>query len=564
MESLPLQDETTSGEKRHAGEPGGIYLRDASGLFGRLLSQLDAEASSPSRGSFDRTWWCWKFTDFSATRFQEGVYPLAWLATSDLAPTRARDNPVLVDLALSAVRFWSGLQHADGSFDEAYPFERSLAATAFTGFYVGAGIERLASRISAADLALALRTVERGADWLARNGEYHGVLSNHLAAAAGALQVAADLLGTDRFNGARDRYVGIIYANQDAQEGWLREYGGADPGYQSHGMFYLAEIWRRTRDRTLLACLKRAAEFISWFAHPDGTLGGEYASRGTKFAYPAAFEILATESGEAAGVARHFRRCLEQGRGVGPSQMDAWNLMPMFNNFLFAAEAAGTLPGTTPDLPWMTAPCRKIFPRAGLAVAREGARLFVAGLNLGGTVKLWNTASGALLYEDCGYGLRSGRRFFSSQTAASPAMLSDDGAPDLRFRVEATFSAVPRVRFGPWRFMAFRSFTLTLGRLPAMAKAIKQLLVKVLIRGKTTHAARLVRTVTFRAGGELLIEDELSGLDAPVLALARQVPIHMGSARYADLVDWLGAQTECPPVEIVQAGRARRTLRIPL
>ena len=39
------------------------------------------------------------------------------------------------------MRFWCTIQHADGSFDEAYPFERSLAATAFTTFYVGEALE---------------------------------------------------------------------------------------------------------------------------------------------------------------------------------------------------------------------------------------------------------------------------------------------------------------------------------------------------------------------------------------------------------------------------------------
>ncbi len=188
-----------------------IYLDAIRPLLGRALSGLDAEPTSQTRGSFDRTWWCWKFTDFSATRFQEGAHLLAWLAVSpnSPAPERARDR--FADMSLSALAYWTRLQHRDGSFDEAYPFERSLAATAFTGFYLGCAVEKLRLRPGVGIDAGVLGALERGAHWLAGNGEYHGVLSNHLAAAAGALQLAGDVLGIDRFNSARDRYLDIIY-----------------------------------------------------------------------------------------------------------------------------------------------------------------------------------------------------------------------------------------------------------------------------------------------------------------------------------------------------------------
>src|SRR5215212_673338 len=102
------------------------YLDGIERVLGRALSLIDAEPTSPSQGSFDRTWWCWKFVDFSAARFQEGTFTLAWLYASPLAPPGARGNPRFLRQAEAALRFWSSLQHADGSFNEAYPFERSL------------------------------------------------------------------------------------------------------------------------------------------------------------------------------------------------------------------------------------------------------------------------------------------------------------------------------------------------------------------------------------------------------------------------------------------------------
>lgn len=534
------------------------YLNDIQRVLGRALSRLDAEITSRTRGSFDRTWWCWKFVDFSAPRFQEGAYTLAWLATSPFAPGGARDSARLVDQAQAAIRFWTTLQHADGSFDEAYPFERSLAATAFTGFYVGCAVERLAGRLDSAVEGAARTALERGADWLARNGEYHGVLSNHLAAAAAALQVASDLLGTDRFRSARDRYLGIVYREQDAAEGWYREYSGADPGYQSHGMFYLAEIWRRTLDPALLESLRRASDFMAWFVHPDGTIGGEYASRGTKFAYPAGFEILAGEIPSAAAIARHLRVRVAEGRCIGPYEADAWNLSPLLNNHLFAAEAAlAPLPHAA--LPWESEGATAVFPNAGLVVARRADRLMVASPGRGGAVKLWEIPSGRLLYEDCGYAQLFGKGAYATQFPSEWRRRQDE---PLEVQLVAPFRSVPRIRFSPVRFVAFRAFTLTVGRLPTIARLLKQALVTVLVRKQSDAPGRLSRSIGFSEDGALSIVDELSGLAAEPVPLDRHVPVHMGSARYADYVDWLGATHVCPPPLASGSGTAARRVTV--
>ena len=47
----------------------------------RLLSQFDRESLSPTRGSFDRDHWSWKFRDFPVILLQAGLIPLAWLHT---------------------------------------------------------------------------------------------------------------------------------------------------------------------------------------------------------------------------------------------------------------------------------------------------------------------------------------------------------------------------------------------------------------------------------------------------------------------------------------------------
>ena len=308
------------------------YTANIETYFGRLLSSLDNEELSGTKGSMDRTWWCWKFTDFSASRFQEAGYAIAWIVKSKHFKFSKAESSKLILAFEDIIVFWADLQNLDGSFDEAYPFERSLAATAFTTFYLGSSIELLRDDISTATLEKALNTIKKAANWLALNNEHHGILSNHLAAAAAALQVSFDITAETHFSEARDEFLNLIYKYQDKNEGWYMEYGGADPGYQSHGMFYLTDIFKRTNDRRLLKSLVSACDFFIWCIHPDGTSGGEYASRGTKFSFPAAFEFLSNYSEAAKKISNHFRNQIDKKELIGIDEMDSWNFYPMLNN----------------------------------------------------------------------------------------------------------------------------------------------------------------------------------------------------------------------------------------
>lgn len=524
---------------------------------GRVVSQLDAEPTSRSYGSFDRTWWCWKFSDFSAARFQEGAFTLAWLYTSPLAPDGYRGSEKALTSASAAVSFWKSLQHGDGSFDEAYPFERSLAATAFTAFYVGSAAERLASHWTSETASTAAAGLEAAGKWLDRADESHAIISNHLAAAAAALQVIGDVLGTDRFIRSRNRFLDIILREANLSEGWFREYDGADPGYQSHGMFYLADIWRRTNDRALGDALVNGCKFLSWFAHPDGTLGGEYASRGTKFAYPAAFEMLAKSDRSAAALAAHTRATIAADRAIGPTVVDAWNLFPLLNNYLFAAEAAVPLGETI--LPWQAPQAEAVFNGCGLAVLSRGPHVIALGAANGGAIKVWRAADASLVYEDCGYAAGSESPIALSQ--ASSTWTSSSGRGTIEFAVRGAFRALPQKLFDPVTFLGFRMFSLTVGRVPSVARWLKQLLVGTLIGSRATSGATLSRAITIHDDGAVVIADDI--LDAThVIALSRQVPVHMGSSRYAHRDDWRQARMACPAPERVSSSSWRRSVTI--
>lgn len=506
------------------------YLEEAHKAFGRVLSSLAREEGYGNTvGSFDRTWWCWKFTDFSASRFQEGIYSLCWMVAHPEA--HQHDEAHLLKLIEQALRFWGSLQHKNGAFDEAYPYEYSLAATAFTAFYISEGLALIQGKLDVKTQQNALGTIQAAAQWLADNGEFHGVLSNHLAAAAGALHVAYRLLKRDEFASARERYLQQIWQHQDNDEGWMLEYGGADPGYQSHGLFYLSQIYVSAdpaTKRRMYEPLSKALAFQKYFLHPDGTFGGEYASRGTCFAFPAAFEILAPDFEDARDLTSHLRAFIKAQKIIGLADMDRWNLFPMLNNYLFAHDAALKSKAIDKETPlfWQLEDGVKHFEKAGIWLHKKGALLTIIS-SLGGTVKQWNCENGKLLYSDCGYLVFDKRGIYSSQNTHCDFMVEGES-----ITVKTSFSSLPQTVMTPFKFLLFRGFTLTLGRMPRVAKAVKNILVKVLIKNKKTCDITLQRVIDVSGG--LHISDKISGLAAEqdIKAVAHHVPVHMGSARY--------------------------------
>lgn len=365
------------------------YLDRARLRFPEVLSRIDQEPFSLTYGCGDRNYWGWKFTDFPGARFQEFLFTLAWIKTASPDDCIWRNSAFLDDTIKAGFCWWRHIQHADGSFDEAYPNEKSLAATAFTLFYASESFVRIRNTLAPEEQRKTLEAMHRAADWLCQNDETHGVLSNHLAAAAAALWNAHGLLGEAAHRDRAEHFIRRIRSRQ-SKEGWYEEYGGADIGYQTHCSFYLARIWQKSRDGELLESLRRANAFLSHFVHPDGSIGGEYASRGTKFYFPAAFEMLWEECDVARSIAEFQRVNIAEGRGIGVGQMDEYNLYPMLNNYLFAEDAHRSrrgVGGSSNPLPWQKEQC-VLFEDAGLAVESRRRHFAIIGVGGGGTQDL--------------------------------------------------------------------------------------------------------------------------------------------------------------------------------
>lgn len=487
----------------------------------RLLSWEDREPFSITYGCFDRTYWGWKFTDFPGARFQEGVYALAHLYTTPFENNVYYQQARVLEWARAGMRYWARLQYADGSFDEAYPFEHSLAAVAFTGFYVGEAFLKLENSLPAEDISVLRGVFARAGGWLCKNDEHHGLLSNHLAAAAAALEVMYRICGESRFQKRSQHFLQRIYDHQ-SPEGWYEEYGGADIGYQTHGTFYLARLWQMTQNTTLLSSLEKSLDFLQYFFHPNRTLGGEYGSRNTEFYFPAGFEILADTLPAAAKIAAFMRPAVADQQTAGLAAMDAYNFLPLMNNYLFAAQAE------KPLLP-SPMPCEQVgesyFADAGLFVKTTPAYYAVLGLSKG-VLKVYQ--DGKLSVSDCGYWARAG-----SKTLTSQSFTRQWQREKTNFRLTLPFVQVNQRVQKTWQFILFRLFSLTFGRWPTAAYRVKNLLVFVLVRRRREFPLRLTRQIRFEEK-QVVVEDSLE-LMKPVTHLYHEskfASIHMGSSRY--------------------------------
>ena len=108
------------------------YLHAALSQIPRLLGAIDRNPYRATYGCLDRQFWHYRTSSFPSEMYQEGVLPLALVATTRLPGNRWYGQPRVRELAVAALRFAARSSHRDGSCDDYYPFERALGAAAFS------------------------------------------------------------------------------------------------------------------------------------------------------------------------------------------------------------------------------------------------------------------------------------------------------------------------------------------------------------------------------------------------------------------------------------------------
>ena len=256
---------------------------------------------------------------------------MAWYL--DQLPEESR--PPLVETIKAGLEFALNIQHKDGSFDQAYPNEHSYGATAFLLPDLINAYERISDAFTSTEQSDILKKFHRSANHLLRAKELHGFISNHLAGAAFALLRASQVLEEPQFLQKSREIVRTILENQSG-EGWFMEYDGADPGYQTLCMYYLAQIYAVEPGEGLGKGLADSLQFLQYFIHPDGTFGGEYGSRRTEIFYPGGIAPLANNFPLAAAIQEKMVPSIEKGTTVTLADVDMGNTAPLLSNFILA------------------------------------------------------------------------------------------------------------------------------------------------------------------------------------------------------------------------------------
>jgi len=508
------------------------YLEQVRRVLPRLLALYDTDPFSGSYGMGDRFRWAWGLIDFANATFQGAAHGLARLLAHGLLPEELSEAAVLRRID-AMVRGAETLRRRNGSLEESFPYESSFCVTALVAYDLLSAVELLGARLDEPHRTRYLDVVRPMIRFLHRADETHAFISNHLATAAAALYKWSALTGEDGEGRGRqllDRMLG-----EQSEEGWFREYDGADPGYQTLCTGYLADLHRLRPDLGLLGPLRRSVQFLWHFAHPDGSFGGHYASRNTRFYFPAGLELLAAEIPEAAALARFMRPSIESHRAVTLDVLDEPNLIPMFNAYCWAAvlleERGDQLPEDIPAVPAASeGTWRRQFPQAGLLIDKGEEHYTIVSFHKGGVCYHFPPGGrGGRI--DLGVVARArDGRYYSTQASQPANSVEIDGD---RVVVTAPLVAVRKELPTPLQFVLLRLLNVTLMRSGRIGNWVKKALVRRLITGKKAAPVRNRRVIEL--GADLTIADAWEGESrgfTPVGAGEPFSAVHMASQGY--------------------------------
>lgn len=473
------------------------YAHEALRAMPRLLGMVDSNPYSATYGCFDRSFWHYRTMDFPCGMNQEFVLPLALAATLEMPNNPYLGKERVRELALAGVDFAAKSAHPDGTCDDYFPFERAMGALVFSLYAMTETCLVLGDKEPGRLAFLAKR-----ASWLLGHNET-GQLANHQAFAALALYNAFLLTGDRRFEDGSRKFRDLTMSWR-SPEGWFQEYEGADPGYHACLISFLAKLWQKSRDETLVTPLVQACEFAWWFQHPDGSYGGEYGSRNTFHFYPHGFELMAPMSVHAGQIAdsylnkglprrsRHFNDDDRMAAHYVYDWMQAWR------DYQPKRTGMAKLPDS-PDVKW--------FPDARILVVRERSYHFVCNASKGGVFKM--TGEEGPVASDTGLiaELGDGRVIVSHLVDREHSTAKYDPTANT-LEIEGSFHERRVMLPSPIKMVVFRLLLLTIGRFHA--NLVRSRLQKKLITGKSPLPIRFHRRIELKKEG-VHIDDRITG-----------------------------------------------------
>ena len=267
---------------------------------------IDQNPYSNTYGCFDRAFWHYRTMDFPCGMSQEMVLPLALVYAREYPGNKYYQTERLKELSEAAIRYMIKSSHKDGTCDDYFPYERAMGALVFSLYAATEAYQVIGMQDDEIENFFLKRVHHL------ENENETGRLSNHQALAGLAAYNVFCITGDDKARKTAEDRVALTLSWQDPNEGWYQEYEGADPGYHTCTIDFLAKYLQKRSVRgeeaehTVLQSLIKAVDFSWYFMHPDGSYGGEYGSRNTYHFYPHGFELMAPHTEKAGQIADAF------------------------------------------------------------------------------------------------------------------------------------------------------------------------------------------------------------------------------------------------------------------
>ncbi len=458
----------------------------------KLLTLMDRNPHSPTYGCCDRNFWHYKIIDFPSGMAQEFALPLALAYALDIPGNPFYLQTALKDWVVASLHYAATSAHADGACDDYFPFERASGAAAFSLYAFVESYELLGLQSDRL-----LRFFEKRANWLAHHRET-GKLANHEALIVLCLQRLGKLLNTQQWEAVRETRLHRLLSWQSS-EGWFQEYGGFDPGYHTLTISCLAQIHALNPRDDLEKILVQAVDLAAEFVHPDGSFGGEYASRNTYNFFPHGFEVVGRWYAPALGV--NDRILAGMATGKTPCYADdhivghhIWNYLLAWRDFV---RDRPPCPPRSVGRVWL--------PQAGILIDRRAETELYVALNKGGVFKLFH--QGQLVWSDTQFSVqvRSGRG--KSKTAVGHLLGTyGQDITETEITVRGQLGWAKQTQMTPLKLLLLRLVNLSIGRFsPNLVRALLQ---KILITGKQTAPFQFLRQFRWQ-GDHWHITDKL-------------------------------------------------------
>ncbi|MDQ3623780.1 MAG: hypothetical protein M3463_15035 [Verrucomicrobiota bacterium] len=522
-----------------------LFAREALAQIPKILTLQDRNAHSPTYGCFDRNFWHYKIIDFPSGMAQEFVWPLALAYALPIAGNPYYQQPAIREWVEAGILYAARSAHPDGSCDDYFPYEKAAGAAAFS---LLAGVEACALL----DLhhPPVLEFFRRRADWLAGHRE-SGRLTNHQALIVLCLEKTGRLLSTNRWEKLKARRLKRVFEWQN-EEGWFHEYEGCDPGYHTLTIALLAQLHELTPTDALKTALQKAIYFAAHFVHPDGSFGGEYASRNTYNFFPHGFEIAGRWLPQALEINDRFLTGLE--RGLGACYADdhiighhTWSYLLAHQHFVSERPAPGPRPSG-----------RLRFKHAGIVIDRRGEATLYLALNKGGVFKFFR--GDKLVHSDTQFSAQIDHDGRTRIAVAHMAGKYDVTLSEHGMVLQGKLGWAKTKGMTTFNLVVLRFLMGSVGRF--FPDLIRKLLQRMLITGKKAAPLEFRRALSWE-GERLQVVDELTAESwAKVRAVgigASQTSIYVVMSRtfqagqlqpWLDLTDRLRALPEGAPLKL--------------